>query len=134
MLRFFKYTDKKEFIKLFIVRVIVILSMLLSPMLIASAIDSAIGKDLEATTKYIICIVFLDVFIHIFYVLEDYLFGKNDMKAYINQFSKINQAVKFYDSKKYNISIYPNDIHDGCIALYFTSHIKYIGSYRLWYI
>lgn len=109
MLRFFKYTDKKEFIKLFVVRVIVILSMLLSPMLIAAAIDSAIVKDLEATTKYIVCIVFLDVFIHIFYVLEDYLFGKNDMKAYINQFSKINQAVKIYDSKKYNID-------DGRIA------------------
>ena len=103
MLRFFYLTDKKEFIKLLIIRLIVIGLGLLIPINTAKAIDFAILKDLDQTIKHIAIMVLLDIGIHIFYVLEDYFFGKNDAKAYINQFVKLDLALKAYDSKVYNI-------------------------------
>ena len=103
MLRFFYLTDKKEFIKLLIIRLIVIGLGLLIPINTAKAIDFAIAKDLDQTIKHIGVMVLLDIGIHIFYVLEDYFFGKNDAKAYLNQFQRLDQALKSYDSKVYNI-------------------------------
>ena len=103
MLRFFYLTDKKEFIKLLIIRLVVIGLGLLIPINTARAIDFAIAKNLDQTIKHIGIMVLLDIGIHIFYVLEDYFFGKNDAKAYINQFQRLDQALKSYDSKLYNI-------------------------------
>lgn len=103
MLRFFYLTDKKEFIKLLIIRLIVIGLGLLIPINTARAIDFAIAKDLDQTIKHIGIMVVLDITIHIFYVLEDYFFGKNDAKAYLNQFERLDFALKSYDSKIYNI-------------------------------
>lgn len=103
MFKFWKYTNKKEFAKLFLIRLIVISLSLISPLLISRSIDNALAKNLEETKKYIIWMLLNGVTIHIFYVLEDYFFGINDMEAYLNQFSQINKAVKFYDSKENNI-------------------------------
>ncbi|MBP2015312.1 ABC transporter ATP-binding protein [Anaerococcus degeneri] len=103
MLRFFYLTDKKEFIKLLIIRLIVIGLGLLIPINTAKAIDFSILKDLDMTIKHIVIMVLLDIGIHIFYVLEDYYFGKNDAKAYLKQFEKLDLALKTYDSKVYNI-------------------------------
>lgn len=103
MLRFFYLTDKKEFIKLLIIRLVVIGLGLLIPINTARAIDFAIAKDLDQTIKHIGIMVLLDIGIHIFYVLEDYFFGKNDAKAYLKQFEKLDYALKAYDSKIYNI-------------------------------
>ena len=103
MLRFFHLTDKKEFLKLLIIRLIVIGLGLLIPINTAKAIDFAIAKDLDQTIKHIGIMVVFDIGIHIFYVLEDYFFGKNDAKAYLNQFQRIDLALKSYDSKVYNI-------------------------------
>lgn len=103
MLRFFYLTDKKEFIKLLIIRLIVIGLGLLIPINTAKAIDFAIAKDLDQTIMHIGIMVLLDIGIHIFYVLEDYFFGKNDAKAYLKQFEKLDYALKAYDSKVYNI-------------------------------
>lgn len=103
MLKFWKYTNKKEFIKLLTIRLIVIIIMLINPKVISNAIDYAINKNVEEATKYVIILVLINVLIHIFYVLEDFLFGINDMEAYISQFSKINQTLTLYDCKKVNI-------------------------------
>lgn len=103
MLRFFYLTDKKEFIKLLLIRLIVIGLGLLIPINTAKAIDFAIAKDLDQTIMHIGIMVLLDIGIHIFYVLEDYFFGKNDAKAYLKQFEKLDYALKAYDSKVYNI-------------------------------
>ena len=103
MLRFFYLTDKKEFTKLLLIRLVVIGLGLLIPINTAKAIDFAILKDLDQTLKHIGIMVLLDIGIHIFYVLEDYFFGKNDAKAYLNQFQRLDQALKTYDSKVYNI-------------------------------
>lgn len=103
MLRFFYLTDKKEFIKLLLIRLVVIGLGLLIPINTARAIDFAIAKDLDQTIKHIGIMVLLDIGIHIFYVLEDYFFGKNDAKAYLKQFEKLDYALKAYDSKIYNI-------------------------------
>lgn len=103
MFRFFYLTDKKEFIKLLIIRLIVIGLGLLIPINTAKAIDFSILKDLDMTIKHIVIMVLLDIGIHIFYVLEDYYFGKNDAKAYLKQFEKLDLALKTYDSKVYNI-------------------------------
>lgn len=103
MLRFFYLTDKKEFIKLLITRLVVIGLGLLIPINTARAIDFAISKDLDQTLKHIAIMVMLDIGIHIFYVLEDYFFGKNDAKAYLKQFASLDRALKFYDSKVVNI-------------------------------
>lgn len=103
MLRFFYLTDKKEFTKLLIIRLIVIGSGLLIPINTAKAIDFAILKDLDMTIKHIVIMVLLDIGSHIFFVLEDYYFGKNDAKAYLKQFEKLDLALKTYDSKVYNI-------------------------------
>lgn len=103
MLRFFYLTDKKEFVKLLLIRLIVICLGLLIPINTAKAIDFAIAKDLDQTIKHIGIMVLLDIGIHIFYVLEDYFFGKNDAKAYLKQFVSLDRALKFYDSKVYNI-------------------------------
>lgn len=103
MLRFFYLTDKKEFIKLLLIRLIVIGLGLLIPINTAKAIDFAIAKNLDQTIKHIGIMVLLDIGIHIFYVLEDYFFGKNDAKAYLNQFASLDKALKSYDSKVYNI-------------------------------
>lgn len=103
MLRFFYLTDKKEFTKLLLIRLVVIGLGLLIPINTAKAIDFAILKDLDQTLKHIGIMVLLDIGIHIFYVLEDYFFGKNDAKAYLNQFEKLDYALKAYDSKVYNI-------------------------------
>ena len=103
MLRFFYLTDKKEFFRLLITRLVVIGLGLLIPINTARAIDFAISKDLDQTLKHIAIMVMLDIGIHIFYVLEDYLFGKNDAKAYLKQFASLDRALKFYDSKVVNI-------------------------------
>ena len=103
MLRFFYLTDKKEFIKLLLIRLIVIGLGLLIPINTAKAIAFAIAKNLDQTIKHIGIMVLLDIGIHIFYVLEDYFFGKNDAKAYLNQFASLDKALKSYDSKVYNI-------------------------------
>ena len=103
MFRFFYLTDKKEFIKLLLIRLIVIGLGLLIPIGTAKAIDFAIAKNLDQTIKHIGIMVMLDIGIHIFYVLEDYFFGKNDAKAYLKQFEKLDYALKACDSKLYNI-------------------------------
>ena len=86
-----------------LIRLVVIGLGLLIPINTAKAIDFAILKDLDQTLKHIGIMVLLDIGIHIFYVLEDYFFGKNDAKAYLNQFEKLDYALKAYDSKVYNI-------------------------------
>lgn len=103
MLKFFKYTNKKEFIKLVITRLITIGFGLLIPINIARAIDFAIGRDFDRLYREIIIMVVLNVGIHIFYVLEDYLFGKNDTLSYLNQFEDLGRAIDSYDTKKYQI-------------------------------
>ena len=59
MLRFFYLTDKKEFVKLLIIRLIVIGLGLLIPINTARAIDFAIAKDLDQTLKHIGIMVLL---------------------------------------------------------------------------
>lgn len=103
MLKFWKYTNKKEFIKLLLIRAIVISLTLLNPLIISSAIDNAINKNIKYAIIYILLMLLISVSIHFFYVLEDYYFGINDLEAYINQFSQINNFLKVYDNKKNNL-------------------------------
>ncbi|MDY3006535.1 ABC transporter ATP-binding protein [Anaerococcus porci] len=103
MLKFWKYTNKKEFIKLLLIRVIVISLTLLNPLIISKAIDSAINKNIKYAIIYILSMLLISIFVHFFYVLEDYYFGINDLEAYINQFSQINNLLKVYDNKKNNL-------------------------------